>query len=100
MHSQRVDVADTPLIEITRTCVMARVASSPVIVRGQGHDADGSADPIVCGATVEERPVAAVVLDHEEADEEARRRYYQQQSNPIAMVQCRPDQRPNDKEGH
>ena len=54
------------------------MASSPEIVRRQGYNTDGSADPIVCEAAEEERPVAAIVLDHEEADEEPRRRYYEQ----------------------
>src|ERR1700756_1858774 len=72
-HGQRVDVANAPVIEITRTRVMACVASSPEIVRSQGHDTDGSADPIVCKTAGEERPVAPVVLDHEETDEQARR---------------------------
>jgi hypothetical protein len=76
------------------------MASSPEIVRRQGYNTDGSADPIVCEAAEEERPVAAIVLDHEEADEEPRRRYYEQQANRIAMVYSHPYQSPNDKEGH
>src|SRR5437868_754903 len=51
-------------------------------------------------AAGEERPVAAVVLDHEEADKEARGRYHQQQSNPITVVESRPYQPPNDNEGY
>jgi len=65
---------------------MECMASSPEIARSQGHDTDGSADPIVCKTAVEERPVAAVVLNHEEADEAARRGCHQQQASPITMV--------------
>ena len=53
---------------------------SPVIVRGQGHDTDDSADPIVRKTAAEERPVAAVMLDHEETNEQARRGHCQQQA--------------------
>jgi hypothetical protein len=76
------------------------MALPPEIVRSQGHDTDGSADPIICKPAIEERPVAAVVLDHEETDEEARRGCHQQQANPIAMVKSRPYQNPDDNEGH
>jgi hypothetical protein len=99
-HGQRVNVADAPVIEITRTRVMERMASSPEIVRSQGHDTDGSADPIVCKTAVEEGPVAAVVLDHEETYEEARRGCHQQQPSPITMIKSRPHQSPDDNERH
>ena len=76
------------------------MALPPEIVRSQGHDTDGSADPIICKTAMEERPVAAVVLDHEETDEETRRGCNQQQANPIAMVYSRSYQNPDDNEGH
>jgi hypothetical protein len=79
---------------------MQRMASLPVIVRRQGYDTDGSADPIVRKTAVEERPVAAVMLDHEETDEQTRRGYHQQQANPIAMVKTSPHQSPDGEEGH
>src|SRR5438552_7279680 len=97
---QRIDVAVAPVIEISRTRVMECVGSPPEIVRSERQDADGSADPIACKAAVKERPVTAVVLDHEEADEEACRGHGQQQANPIAVGNSRPPQSPDEKEGH
>src|SRR6266852_4297584 len=79
---------------------MERMGLPPEIVRGQGQDPDRSADPITHKTAVEERPMAAVVLDHEEADEEACRGYRQQQANPIAVVESHPHQRPGHNEGH
>jgi len=72
----------------------------PEIVRGQGHNTDDSADPIACQTAVEERPVAAIVLDHEEADEEARSGHSQQQADPIAVGDRRPTSRPRWQKGH
>ena len=64
-HRQCVNVAEASLIEISRTRMMECMVMSPVIVWGQRHDTDDSADPIVRMAAAEERPVAAVMLDHE-----------------------------------
>src|SRR6478672_9833215 len=69
MHGQRVNVAQAPAIEITRTRMMACMVTSPVIVWRQGHDTDDSTDPIIRETAAKERAVAAVMLDHEETDE-------------------------------
>jgi hypothetical protein len=97
-HAQRVDVAKTPVIEITRTRMMTCMITSPVIIRRQGYDADRAADPIVRKTPVEERPVAAVVLDHEESDEQARRGRRRQQPNGHGQRQSTSG--PDAKEGH
>lgn len=86
------------MIEIARIRVMARMIASPVIVRREGHNADGSADPIVRNTTAEERPVAAVMLDHEETNEQARRGHCQQQNDPMAAGNDNQHQSPDDKE--
>ena len=72
---------------------MARMVPSPVIVRRKGHNANRAADPVVRTAAVEERPVAAIMLDHEETDDQARRGHCQQEATP------NPHQGPDDKEG-
>src|ERR1700751_306709 len=96
-HGQCVNVAGAPMIEITRTRVMARMVASPVIVRSEGNNADGSADPIVRKTAVEERPVAAVMLDHKETNEQPRRRHFQQQTNPMAAHNNNQHQSPDDR---
>lgn len=78
---------------------MARMVPSPVIVRREGHNADRAANPIVRKAAVKERPVAAIMLDHEETDEQARRRHHQQQATPMAMNKNDPHHRPDDQKG-
>src|SRR5579871_5930168 len=55
-HGQRVDVAEASLIEISRTCMMERMVVPPVAVRGQRHDADDPADPIVGKTVAENEP--------------------------------------------
>jgi hypothetical protein len=88
------------MIEIARIRVMARMIASPVIVRREGHNADGSADPIVRNTTAEERPVAAVMLDHEQTNEQASRGHCQEQTDPMAAGNNTQHQSPDDKKGH
>src|SRR6185312_16606183 len=78
---------------------MARMVSSPVIVRREGHDADRAANPIVRKAAAKERPVAAIMLNHEEADDHARCRHHQQQTTPMAVDKNNPHHGPDDKKG-
>jgi hypothetical protein len=49
---------------------------------------------------VKERPVAAVMLDHEETDNQARRGHHQQQTTPMAADKNNPHHGPDDKKGH
>jgi len=79
--------------------MMARMVPSPVIVRREGHNADRAANPIVREAAVKERPVAAIVLDHEETDDQARRGHHQQQTTPMAVDKNDRHHSPDDKEG-
>ena len=48
----------------------------------------------------EERPMAAVMLDHEETNEQARRGHCQQQTNPMAADNINQHQSPDDKKGY
>src|SRR5262245_19171765 len=57
-NGQRVDVAEASLIEISRTRMMERMVVPPVTVRGQRHDADDPADPIVGKTVAEKRAMA------------------------------------------
>src|SRR5579872_699040 len=79
--------------------MMARMVPSPVIVRREGHNADRAADPVVRKATVKERAVTAIMLDHEETDDQARRGHCQQEATPMAVGENNPHQGPDDKEG-
>ncbi len=74
--------------------MMARMVMSPIIVRRQCHDTDGSADPIVRNAAAEERAVSAIVLDREEADEQAPAAAPQAASQASSRGQGRPRSEP------
>jgi len=56
-------------------------------------------DPVIRGAMAKERPMPAVVLDHEETHQEARRWYGYEEAQPIAEPQCCPRQEPEHDEG-
>ena len=77
---------------------MARMVLSPVIVRREGHNADHTTNPIVRKAAIKERPVAAIMLDHEQPYEETRRGNGQQQAGPPAMRDRYPRQGPKRQE--
>jgi hypothetical protein len=94
-----VNVTDASLIEIPRARVIARMIPSLVIVRREGHNADRAANPIVRKTAMKERPVAAIMLDHEETDDQARRRHRQQQATPMAMDKNNPHHSPDDEKG-
>ena len=72
----------------------------PVAVRGQRHDADDPADPIVGKTVAEKRAMAAIVLDHEEADEQARGRHHSHEAEPAVKVKGHAHQGPNRSEGN
>jgi hypothetical protein len=74
--------------------MMERMVVPPVTVRGQRHDADDPADPIVGKTVAEKRAMAAIVLDHEETDEQARRRYRSHEADPAVKVKGHPHQGP------
>src|SRR5690348_10822467 len=79
--------------------MMARMVPSPVIVRREGHNADRAADPVVRKATVKERAVTAIMLDHEETDDQGRRGHHQQQTTPMAVNKNDRYHGPDDKGG-
>ena len=95
---QRDDVAAASMIEIAGVGVVERVRAQPETVRRQSDDADDAADPIICRASPEAGPVAAIVLNHEQAHEKAGGRKGQQQTQPIADAERRPHQRPQHHE--
>ena len=76
------------------------VGAPPEIVGRQRQDADDAADPIIGETMGKERPVAAIVLDHEETHEEAGSRHGEQQAYPIAGVHSGPHQNPDEGERH
>ncbi len=78
---------------------MVRMVPSPVIVRREGHNADRASNQIVRKSAMEERSVAAIMLDHEETDDQARRRHHQQQPTPMAVDKNNPHHSPDDKKG-
>ncbi len=49
---------------------MHGVALAPVVIGCQREDADHPSDPIVQPLLAEERPMSAVVLDHEQPHQE------------------------------
>src|SRR5882757_4826360 len=79
---------------------MERMVMSPVIVWGQCHDADRPADPIIRKTAAEERPVAAIMLNHEETNEQARGGRHSHQTNPIAADKNKAHEGPDDDKGH
>jgi hypothetical protein len=76
------------------------VAAPPEIVGRQRQDANDAPDPVIRTTTVEERPVAAIGLNHKETHEEAGSRDREQQAAPIAGAERGRHQGPNDCEGH
>ena len=73
---------------------MQRVLVPPMAIRRQRQDTDDPSQPVVGAATVKERAMAAIVLDHEQADQEAGRRHRQQQGQPVADAQAEPHRQP------
>jgi hypothetical protein len=86
MHGQRVDIADSAALEISRCRVVNGVFASPEIVRRERQHPDHAPDPVVGETAVEEGTMTAIVLDHEELHEKARGRHRQQQAEPVAEL--------------
>lgn len=82
-HGERIDVANTPMIEITRARMVMRVRAFPEIVGRQGEYADDPSDPVVRQTVAEERSVAAIV---QKAYEESCGRHGEQQGKPVAVA--------------
>ena len=70
--------------------MVERVTVSPEIVWRQGQYADYTTDPVIHATSGEERPVSAIVLDHEEAHEETGGRDGEQQANPVTGAESEP----------
>jgi hypothetical protein len=98
LHGQRGNVADAATLEVSRARVMDGMARAPHIVRRQRDCADHAADPIISSAAAKERPVPAVVLDHEESHKEACGRYSHEEARPITEAQSCPRQEPEHDE--
>ena len=71
---------------------------APVSVGGQRQHADDPAEPVVGAPGMEERAVAAIVLDHEQADQETGRGHRQQQGQPVADAKAEPHRQPERRE--
>ena len=99
-HRKRGDVARAAAVEIARGGVMDGVAAPPVVVGRERQHADRPADPVVGQRLAEERPVPAVVLDHEQPDQEAGGRHGQDQAEPVAVAQAQQHDRPEREERH
>jgi hypothetical protein len=65
-HRERIDIADTAAVKISRTCVVQGVRAPPEPIGREGQNTADAADPIVCQSMTKERAVAAIVLDHEQ----------------------------------
>src|SRR4051812_7612363 len=61
---------------------MNRMRAAPEIVRRQRQDADRAADPVVRAPVREERPMTAVVLNHEKPDQKRRGGERDEQRHP------------------
>ena len=80
---------------------MDRVRALPHIVRRERENADDAAGPVVERAVLEERAMAAIVLDQEQAHEERGGGDGEDEREPaIAELPCRPDHQPQRHEGH
>jgi hypothetical protein len=74
---------------------------TPVVVGRQGEHAEDPAEPVVDGASRQERAMSAVVLDQEEPHQEAGCRQSQQQTGRIAvMLEALQHERPEEDERH
>ena len=79
-HRQRVDIAGAAPAQIAGSRMMHGVGAAPFPVGREGQHPEGPAEPVVGEPPVEERAVAAIVLDHEQPDEEAGGDHRQQQA--------------------
>ena len=93
-------VAGAALVEIAGGGMMHRMVLAPDIIGRQRQDTQQPADPVAQPAVLEERAVAAIVLDHEQAHQKGRIRQCQRHRQPGADRQRPPGQRPDRHEWH
>jgi hypothetical protein len=65
---------------------MQRVGALPPGVRREGEHAEQAAQPVIGPARVEERAVAAIVLEHEQSQKQRGRRYREQERCPNLVM--------------
>ena len=65
-------VSDAPMVQISGRGVVERVRLAPDIVGSQSENADHPPDPVAEAPAAEQRPVAAIMLEHEQTDEKGR----------------------------
>ena len=82
VHGQGVDAAEAAPVQRARGGVVQGVGPPPVVVGGQGQDAERAPDPVVQPLRRKEGPVPAIVLDHEQPQQERPRRRHQEQAPP------------------
>ena len=97
-HSQGADVTDPAALEIAGRGVMNGMGPTPQIVRCQCQHADDAPDPVIRNLVTEESAVAAIVLDHEQPHEESRGRHCEEKAEPVAEIEGRPHQHPEQNE--
>ena len=100
LDGQRIDVADTPAVEIAGTCMVQGVRLTPEVIGCQRDYAEDAADPVIDTPRREHRPVAAIMLDHEQAHHEARRWNRQQQGQPETELRQDRHQNPQGHKGN
>jgi len=82
-HGERLDVAVTTAVQVSRRRMMARVLAAPLAERRQRHDAGADADEVVEAGPGKERSVRAVVHDDERAHEQSGGHRYEEQRHPV-----------------
>ena len=87
-HRQRVDVAEPTVIEIARRGMVHRMRALPVGVRRHRQHAQARAHEVGGLAGLEERAVAAVVLNDEQPDQHEAGRHRQQERHPVGKAQA------------
>jgi hypothetical protein len=64
-HCQRVDVANSPSVQMAAVCMMNGMCATPVVVRRQRQDTKKPSHPVVCQTIAKEGTMSAIMLDHE-----------------------------------
>ena len=82
-NRQRIDVAHAAAVQVAGGGMMDGVRAAPIVVGGQGQQADDAPRPVVRGPRGEERPVAAIMLDHEQPQQQSCRGQHEQCEKPV-----------------
>ena len=97
-NRQRQDVAHAALVQIAVAGMVDRMGLTPNIIGGQCQHTQRTADPVLQFAVLEERRMAAVVLDAENAYQEHPVHHSKPKCQPRADRQRHPGQGPEQEE--